>query len=242
MQADDDPTQGETGETGAKGDQGKTGKTGGPGGQGERGRTGDPGRVGDTGKTGDTGASGGHGAEGRAGDPGPKGKTGAEGPPGDPGPKGPDGGTARQKLVIEETLKQVSKRSDRRLMLKAAMGGFFAALLIMVPATFFIGLELASVSDLERIAATNSRLIAQVCNTSRRHAEIEEQAAIDEAAQNRALIKAGATFGLTQKQLADTIRKSREREALRIARLRALADTDCAREVKTPSEPEQKGK
>lgn len=209
----DDPTQGA---------QGKTGKTGGPGGQGERGRTGDVGRVGDTGKTGDTGASGGSGREGRAGDPGEKGKTGPMGPPGDAGPKGSDGQTSgeHQRVVVEETLRQIAGRQNRRLWIKSALLGFVAALVVMVPASIIIGHDLASVDDLEKIAKRNCTNIGTL-------AVIFEQETTARAAQNQRFLRQGSTFGMTPAQLKRAIADSAARDALKVAGLQRLARTEC---------------
>jgi hypothetical protein len=131
-----------------------------------------------------------------------------------------------QKLVIEETLRQVASRSDRRLFIKAALVGFFLALVVMIPATWVVGLELASVGDVERLASRN-------CTTVREISDIFEQDEVAEAAATRNFLKRG-TLGLTKKELEQTLKNNAERDAVKIVRLRALAQSDCPKPKPEP--------
>ena len=208
----------------ARGERGRKGRAGGPGEAGERGRTGDVGRVGDTGKTGDTGAAGEigkTGAAGQVGDTGAAGLTGATGPPGDVGAKGPGGQDGEhQRAVVEETLRQVRGRQDRRLLVQASLVGFLAALVVMVPVSIVVGGELASVGELQKVAKSN-------CDKLFDLTVIFEEDERAEAAATQQFLKTGNTFGLSPKELKDALAASAARDAVKIASLQRLARSDC---------------
>lgn len=137
------------------------------------------------------------------------------------------------KLVNDAALaaaERITSRYRLKLAFWAFLAGALASSAIAIPVTLIVSHDAAA------SAARQANLNASAnCRNISSLATIEETTYRESALQTRAFAqKSSDRFGLTKEQFAQLIAANERREQIRVAKLQAIAASECGAKVQTP--------